>query len=79
MKITKEFLLKLKDWILELKDGEDYRLPDFLKDEDGARLLIQTFCEKLKNHQGKMLWSGHFIEIAEDEAIKEYLPENETL
>ena len=74
MKITKEFLLKLKDWILELKQGDDYRLPDFLKDEEGARTLIQLFCEKLKNHQGESLWNGHFTEIAEAEAIKDYLP-----
>ena len=72
-KQTKELLLKLRDWIFEIKEGDDYRLPDFLKDEEGARLLIQTFCEKLKKHQGG-LWNGHFTEVAEDEAIKDYLP-----
>ena len=74
MKIKTEFLVKLKDWILELKEGSDYRLPDFMKDEEGARLLIQTFCEKLKTHQGELLWNGHFVEEAEDEAIKDYMP-----
>lgn len=76
MKITQKFLLKLKDWIFDLREGENCNLPDFLKDEDSARLLIQTFCEKLKENQGDHLWNGHFVEKAEDEAIKDYLPLN---
>lgn len=42
MKINKEFLLKLKDWILELKEGDDYRLPDFLKEKEE----FHYYCEE---------------------------------
>ena len=76
MKITKQFLLQLKDWIIELSEGEDYRLPDFLKDEESARCLIQIYNEKLKNLQGDLLWNGHFTDESENEAIKDYMPEN---
>ena len=74
MKITVEFLIQLKSWIESLKESDDYRIPDFMKDEEGARLLIQTFCEKLRKNQGEHLWNGHFTEKSEDEAIKDYLP-----
>ena len=73
MKITTGFLLKLKEWIVELHENDNYRLPDFMKDEEGARLLIKTYQEKLNKYQGNLA-NRHFTEDAEDEAITEYLP-----